>query len=196
MNAQMFDTPLLFGTSNRGKLSEVSFFARQLGFEVCGLAHESVSHLGPPPTVPEVSESYEGNARLKGGAYARWANRPCIADDTGLEIESLGGLPGVYTAPWGPRRVAETLGGFGEVPARFVSCMVLVEPSGRVVSVRGCVEGVLRGLSVSEASGPLPFSRFFYPEGGDTPLDVLVKEKGTHYSHRYRALQTLLRVLS
>jgi inosine/xanthosine triphosphate pyrophosphatase family protein len=74
--------------------------------------------------------------------------------------------------------------------------MVLVEPSGRVVSVRGCVEGVLKGLSVSEAGGPLPFSRFFYPEGMDTPLDVLVKENGVNYSHRYRALETLLRVLS
>lgn len=196
MASELLQSPVLFGTSNLGKLFEVSSFARNLGFEVCGLRDELFKRFGAPPIVPEVASSYEGNARIKGAAYARWALRGCITDDTGLEIDCLDGLPGVYTAPWGPGRVLEMLGKRGESPARFVCCMVYTEPSGRSISVSGSVRGLLRVLKASEAKGPLPFSPFFYPEGAHGSLDVLLSDGKLNFSHRYRALQMLLRVLS
>lgn len=174
MVSELYQSPVLFGTSNLGKLTEVSSFARSLGFEVRGLRDDLFTRFGPPPSVPEVASTYEGNARLKGEAYARWASNGCITDDTGLEIACLAGLPGVYTAPWGPGRVAEMLGIRGEVSARFVCCMVYTEASGRAISVEGAVDGVLRGLTVSEAKGPLPFSKFFYPEGERRSLGALL----------------------
>jgi len=196
MVSQPFQSPLLFGTSNAGKLSEVASFARHLGFEVCGLKDKRFEYCGNPPSVPEVACSYEGNARLKGHSYSRWASIGCITDDTGLEIECLGGLPGVYTAPWGPARVADIIGKRDECSARFICCMVYTEPSGRSVSVTGSVSGVLRGLTAHEAKGPLPFSRFFYPNGASGSLDTLVSEGEFSWSHRYRALRSLAHVLA
>lgn len=196
MDSGPLQKPTLFGSSNTGKVAEVTAFARSLGFAVFGLDHESLQCRGQAPRVPEVSDSYEGNARLKGSAYARWANMPCITDDTGLELGMLGGLPGVYTAPWGAQRVADALGGLREVAARFVCYMVYTEPSGRSVSVRSSIEGSLRGLSGEGAKGPLPFSHFFYPEGAPISLGALVREGQFIFSHRYRALNTLVSVLS
>lgn len=195
MLAHEFSHPILLGTSNRGKLGEISAFAEKLGFSVLGLRDPGLQSLGSPPDVAETSGTYEGNARLKATAYARWASRACIADDTGLEISLLGGLPGVHTAPWGVARVEEALGGRPKVAARFVCCMVYCEPNGRFVSARGVVEGELRGLDSARATGPLPYSAFFFPRGFDEPMSSLL-ERGVMESHRFYALRNLVRALS
>ena len=187
--------PILLGTSNEGKLDEISRFARTLGFEVFGLKDQLCAARGAPPHVAEVAVSYEGNSRLKAVAYARWYGRPCIADDTGLELGALRGLPGVYTAPWGAKRVQEALGVRRVVGARFVCCMSYAEPAGRVVSTVGVVEGELRDLDATKAVGPLPFSKFFYPQGGSESMDSLL-ESGFSSSHRFLALKSLVDVLS
>ena len=187
--------PILLGTSNEGKLAEISTFARMLGFEVFALSHPSLKMVGELPHVAEVAGSYEGNSQLKAIHYARWARQPCIADDTGLEIPLLNGLPGVYTAPWGAARVAEALGAHRVVPARFVCCMSYAEPSGRVVSTVGSVDGILRDFDADRAAGSLPYSSFFYPKGApDSMAEMLTK--GFMGSHRFLALQSLVRVLS
>lgn len=191
-----FSQPLLLGTSNKGKLAEISAFAARLGFAVVGLSDPSLASVGPIPHVAEVATSYEGNAEGKGLVYARWGGRACLTDDTGIEIPMLGDLPGVYTAPWGAQRVQDALGIHRIVPARFVCCMVYTEPSGRTVSATGVAEGELRNLVVKDANNPLPFSKFFFPHGSEHPLSDLV-EKG-HYegSHRARALKALVTALS
>lgn len=196
MRSLIFSSPVLLGTSNRGKLSEISVFARQLGFEVIGLADESLISLGCPPHVAEVAHSYEGNARLKGLEYSKWSKRACITDDTGIEIPLLANFPGVFTAPWGIVRVRDLLGGRRVVEARFRCCMAYTEPSGRCVSVSGSIDGELRDLDVIDAMQPLPFSRFFYPLGLASSLHELLEKGLFQYSHRYRAFDTLVRVLS
>lgn len=195
MLARELSAPILLGTSNKGKLSEISAFARRLGFDVFGLHDLRLSALGDPPSVAETAGSYEGNARLKAIAYSRWAGRSCIADDTGLEIPLLGYLPGVYTAPWGADRVQAALGARRKVPARFVCWMVYSEPRGRTVSVSGVVDGELRDFESSRATGPLPYSAFFYPRGLNQPMSVLLKD-GFTGTHRFLALENLARSLS
>ena len=190
-----FSQPLLLGTSNKGKLAEISLFAGRLGFRVIGLSDPALATAGAIPYVAEVATSYQGNAEVKGLAYARWSGRPCLADDTGLEIPMLGELPGIYTAPWGIQRVRDALGVYRIVSARFVCCIVYTEPSGRSVSATGVVEGELRNLLVNDAGNPLPFSAFFFPHGSNEPLSELVA-KGYEGSHRARALKTLVKVLA
>ena len=196
MPPKEFSQPLLLGTSNKGKLAEISSFAARLGLSVIGLSDPSLAGAGAIPYVPEVASTYEGNAEGKGLAYARWSGRPCLTDDTGLEIPMLGDLPGVYTAPWGPRRVQEALGIHRVVPARFVCCMVYTEPSGRAVRARGVARGELRDLAVKDESNPLPFSKFFFPFGSEEPLSDLVAKGHYEASHRARALKALFTALS
>lgn len=191
-----FAQSLLLATSNKGKLAEISAFAARLGFTVVGLSDPSLAGIGAVPHVAEVATSYGGNAEGKGQAYARWSGRPCLTDDTGIEIPMLGDLPGVYTALWGPQRVQDALGIHRVVPARFVCCMVYTEPSGRTVSATGVVEGELRNLVAKGANNPLPFSKFFFPLGSDAPLSDLIEKGHYEWSHRARALNSLVAALS
>jgi XTP/dITP diphosphohydrolase len=189
-----FARPLLVGTSNTGKFAEIATCAARFGFTVIPLTDPSLIHAGSAPRVAEVATTYQENAQAKGRAYAAWSGRPCLTDDTGLEIPMLNDLPGVYTAPWGPRRVQDALGMYRVVPARFVCCMVYTEPLGRSVSTTGVVEGELRNLVVSDQRNALPFSRFFFPHGSHEPLSILIS-RGYEGSHRSRALKTLVEVL-
>ncbi len=191
-----FSRPILVGTSNRGKLAEITRFAERLGFDVFPLTDPRLSGCGTPPTVAEVALSYAGNALLKGKAYAKHFERPCLADDTGLEIHDLHGLPGIHTARWGLARVIEDVGIRDTIPARFVCAMAYVQPSGRSVVAHGVLHGELRGMALplGEAK-PLPFGDFFFPLGHSEPLGALIK-KGFERSHRFIALETLARVLT
>lgn len=196
MKSVPFSTPLLVGSSNRGKVAEIAALARRHGVSIIGLGDESLKACGAAPRVPEVLASYEGNARLKGVEYSRWAGMPCLTDDSGIELPLLGGLPGVFTAPWGPARVRGMLGGQRVVAARFVCCMVYTEPNGRSVSVIAAVEGEVRDLQVSGADQSLPFSSFFYPKGFHRPLKELCDQGIFECSHRGRAFEALIKVLS
>ena len=188
--------PLLLGTSNSGKLFEITRFACRLGFEVTGLSDPQLAAKGPPPEISEVADTYAGNAYLKGMAYAKHFSRPCLADDTGLEIPLLGYLPGIYTARWGLARVVKETGAARCVSARFVCAMAFVEPSGRHIVTHGTIEGELRDMSVpAGTSKPLPFGDFFYPFGSSEPLGKLVGN-GFEGSHRFQALAALVRALS
>lgn len=196
MNAKEFSKPLLFGTSNLGKLSEVRIFAGGLGFSVIGLDAPEITGTGSVPEVAEVASTYAGNAVIKALAYAKYFGRPCLADDTGIEIAMLSDLPGVHTARWGLSRVIDEVGILRTVATRFVCAMAYAEPSGRTVVTHGTLEGELRDM-VLPADGvkPLPFGEFFFPKGSPYPLAYLVGN-GYEGSHRFRALASLVRVLS
>ncbi|MEN9845024.1 MAG: hypothetical protein RIS36_171 [Pseudomonadota bacterium] len=189
-------TPLLLGSANRGKVAEITRFSTRLGFSVIALDAPELGNFGRPPHVPEVASSYAGNALLKGAAYAKHFGRPCLADDTGLEIPMLNDLPGIHTARWGLSRVIAEVGIVRSVPARFVCAMAYVEPTGRSVVTHGAIEGELRAMVVPlRDSKPLPFGDFFFPRGFSTPISKLVSE-GFEGSHRFLALAALTRVLS
>lgn len=189
-------TPLLFASTNVGKCAEVRAYSSLLGVSFVTPLDVASSAVGGMPTVVETEADYEGNAGKKARSFARWSGLPTLADDTGLEIEALGGLPGLFTGRWGVGRVQETLGSWFTGPAEFVCCMAYAEPAGRVVSVTSRVSGVfsLKVEGVAKLNASLPFSAFFIPQGYSQPLSVLIEE-GELVSHRFLALRTLLSAL-
>ena len=88
---------LIFATSNRGKLLEAQTLAKQ-NLIALDSPQLLVDQLGQPPVVIEDQQTYLGNAQKKAEAYFAWCRRAVVADDSGLEVKSLAGQPGVLTA--------------------------------------------------------------------------------------------------
>lgn len=208
---------ILLGTSNPGKVRELSRIARVLGVNLISLGEYERSrrteHHQPIPVVGEGGTRYEENALAKVLAYHRWSGEPVIADDTGLEIEEIYDLPGVYTAGVGVRHTCELLGEGRIARAKFISVLCFVErsasPKGyRVVYARGELEGrfIVPSISLIQGTRSLPFSPYFFPCGEHRSLEVLSQEAALEQqvdlhprqflSHRGRALTALLHSLS
>ena len=192
---------ILLATSNPHKLVEVTEILSPLGVEVVGLADVGVN----VPEPIEDASTFEGNARIKAQYYARHARRPCLADDSGLEVDGLGGAPGVHSARYSGvsgsrevrdlannRKLIEALQG-GDPSgrtARFVCAMCLVAADGRILAeTRGTFEGVI----VDEPRGENGFGydpHVFHEELGRTYAQMTPGEKDAR-SHRGAAFQAL-----
>jgi XTP/dITP diphosphohydrolase len=159
--------------------------------------------------VVETAETYEGNAMLKaqsfaGALRARGVVARVLADDSGLEVDALGGRPGVYSARYGgpkldwPQRRAALLAEMRGVPpyrraARFVCALALVEPNGEPITARGEVEGFL--LDTERGTGGFGYDPLFlYLPLGRSFAALTEKEKNA-VSHRRRAADALLAAL-
>lgn len=186
---------LVLGSANPAKVAEI---VELLG-SVPGV--ELVPRPLDVADVDEVGETLEQNARLKAAAIAAASGFPAVADDTGLEVDALGGAPGVRSARYaGPdgddaANVARLLADLHGVPpeartARFVTVAMVRWPDGREVTARGAVEGVI----TSEARGTAGFGYdpVFVPEGGGgrTFAEMSAHEKHA-CSHRGRAFRAL-----
>ena len=98
---------VLFGTSNSGKLREARAVCGQSGIKLVApseITPENFAEFGlracpgPIPEIQEICEDYLGNARLKARGFWLWSGLPSISDDSGLEVEALGGAPGILSA--------------------------------------------------------------------------------------------------
>ncbi len=185
---------VFLATTNPGKLREL-----KRGLAPLGWTFVTPDEL--PYTPPEeTGMSFEDNALLKAAAAAQQTGLPALADDSGLEVDALGGEPGVYSARYGGFRrdvernlyLLERLKG---VPpekrtARFVAVLVLAYPDGHVEVYRGETEGRI----LEAPRGHLGFGYdplFFVPEAGRTFAEMLPDEKA-RYSHRGKAIRALL----
>lgn len=192
-------TSLLFATTNANKVREVRQILGPAGVAIAGL-----DTLPPIDEPEETGGTFEANARLKARYYAAHSGRLTIAEDSGLEIDALGGEPGVRSARFlgpgasYPERFAEIYRRLAEVPrerrtARFV-CAVAVADGGRVVfETRGVVEGFIADAPAGTGGfGYDPI--FFHP-----PLGCTLAEAGDEkaaVSHRGAAFRRLLTWLS
>jgi XTP/dITP diphosphohydrolase len=146
---------LLFATTNPHKLREIREILGPLGVGVRGL--EEAGRDVPEPA--ETDATLAGNARIKAVTYARALGQPCLADDSGLEVDALGGAPGVHSARYAgtgatreardranrEKLVAE-LGKLGSVSrsARLVCTLCLADATGNVLfETRGAVEALI-----------------------------------------------------
>ncbi|MDR4480664.1 MAG: XTP/dITP diphosphatase [Nitrospira sp.] len=148
------------------------------------------------PDVVEDGDTCEANAMKKAVEIARHTGVPAVADDTGLEVEALGGRPGVFAARYAGehasyddncRKLLRELQGvpLAERGARFVTVAAIAFPSGKTCSVKG----VLQGVIAEEAVGSRGFGYdpvFIVPEYGQT-LAQLSPEVKNRISHRARA---------
>lgn len=184
-------TPLVIATRNAGKLREY----RAL---LTGLHVVSPEELGLELDVAETCLTFVGNAELKAAAHALYAGSPALADDSGLEVDALGGAPGVLSARYGGpgltdalrcRRLLADLSGRrapSQRTARFRCCIVACAPDGRRCQADGTCEGII-ALEPSGDSGFGYDPVFFMPEHGCT-MAQLAPEVKNRISHRARAL--------
>ncbi|MGO8970111.1 MAG: RdgB/HAM1 family non-canonical purine NTP pyrophosphatase [Myxococcaceae bacterium] len=179
--------PLLFATSNPGKLRELRALAS-------GLQVHSAEEVGPLPVVEETEPTLEGNARKKALAWARASSLVTLADDSGLFVDALQGRPGVHSARYAPgddaARVRRLLEELRDVPlaarsAAFRCCLCLAAPSGQTVVETGSCQGAI-SLEPRGAEGFGYDPVVLIPELQRTLGELSLAEK-SRLSHRARA---------
>lgn len=192
------DGPLIeravVASKNRDKAAEMeTLLLRE------GVAGEIAAGLDWPEVI-EDQPTLQGNALLKAAAAAQATGLPAVADDTGLEVEALGGAPGVYTARFaGPgadyranmEALLEALRGVEERTARFRTVAAVIFPDGS----RAVAEGELRGAiaRAPRGEGGFGYDPIFEVEG--RTLAELGEEEKNRISHRARAVAALGRAL-
>jgi XTP/dITP diphosphohydrolase len=189
---------LLVATTNRGKVREILPILDGLDLRVITLAD-----LGPTSAPEETGATFAENARDKAVYYARTSGLVTAAEDSGLEIEALGGLPGVESARFNGSSYPEKFQaifrllderGVVESPARFV-CVVALARGGEVLFE---AEGLVHGRIVRAPRGEHGFGYdpiFLYPPFGLTLAEIDADRKA-QVSHRGRAFAALRGFLS
>ncbi len=184
---------VLIGTGNPAKLAEI---LEILG-EIPGITWVSARDLNLPEPKEE-GKTLEENAIIKAVAYAKLSGLPAIAEDTGLEVEALGGAPGVLSSRFAGKekdyaannqRLLELLLGVANRRAQFRTVAALALPDGRFwTSV-----GVLRGEIAHEprGSGGFGYDPLFIPENETRTLAELSPSEKNRISHRRKALEGL-----
>ncbi len=187
---------IIVATANPGKLVEFATALAPQGFEVVGL-----DALDDRTPVEETGDTFEANARLKAEGYSARTDLPVLADDSGLEVDALGGEPGVHSARYGGpelddreryRLVLEKLQGVPEKQrtARF-RCVLALARAGKTLAV---FDGVVEGRITDAPRGDGGFGYdpvFFHPGIGQAFGEISRKEKET-LSHRGQAIRRFI----
>jgi len=192
---------ILIATMNTGKLLE---YERLLA-EVPGLELETMAALPEAIDVVEDRDTFRGNALKKAMKIATVSGMPCLADDSGLEVDALGGGPGVYSARYAGEgstdsennaKLLDELSGIAddERTARFRCAIVIVDQSGRELAM---AEGACEGRIGSEPRGSHGFGYdpLFVPEGYAQTMAELGPETKNEISHRAKAAAKLVPIL-
>ena len=187
---------LVFASNNAHKLSEIQAI---LGDRIEII---SLSDLQCHDEIPETADTLEGNALIKARYVWEQYGLYCFADDTGLEVEALGGAPGVYSARFAGEHASfednvslllERLSGVAAPRrARFRTVIALIDEYG-THSFEGSVDGEI----TLERSGDHGFGYdpIFRPEGREETFAQLTEQEKNSMSHRGRAVQKLVRYL-
>ena len=189
---------VVLATANPGKVVEIE-----------GLLGERVELVPRPADVPDVVEDADtlvGNSRLKAVALVTATGLPAVADDTGLEVEALGGAPGVRSARYAGddgdavRNVAKLLAELAGRPdpadrrARFRTVALLRWPDGRELVAEGTVDGTI--APARSGDGGFGYDPVFVPDGAGgrtfAELTLLEKQAISHRGRAFRALAALL----
>lgn len=188
---------LVFATNNPHKLEEIRAI---LGSKLEIL---SLADIGCDADIPETAETFEGNALIKAHYVYDNYKLDCFADDTGLEVDALHGLPGVHTARYAyPDRhdpeanmikLLEALRENNDRNARFRTVIALIEKGKEHL-----FEGVVEGVIAREKSGTQGFGYdpVFIPEGNSKTFAELGEDIKNTISHRARAVQKLAEYLA
>ena len=195
-------TRLLLATRNAGKLAELQ---RLLETAVPGVQVVGLRDVEEYPEAPETGATFEENALLKAREAVRYTGLPAVADDSGLAVDALNGMPGVLSARWSGRHgdddanTALLLGQIADVPderrgGAFVCAAALVTPDG----TEHVLERRWRGSVIREKRGTNGFGYdpVFVPEGLEVTSAELSPEEKDARSHRGQAFAALVPVLA
>jgi XTP/dITP diphosphohydrolase len=202
---------IVVATGNPHKVEEIRALFRGLGIPIRGLAELDTQTTEPE----ETGKTFEDNARIKAVEYARQTGRACLADDSGLEVDALGGAPGVISSHYatggaetGLSRAqrdaannARLLRDLRGIPAhqrtaRFVCIMCLATPEGELLMSRGTFEGRI-GVEgeVPRGESGFGYDPLFVLEDGRTSAELRPEEKNAR-SHRGVAAREMARLLN
>ncbi len=191
---------LLIGSGNPDKSKELQRLLANTDWHVKGLSDF--------PSVDEPEEdqdTFEGNGLLKARYYSEKFGLPCVADDSGIEVDALDGAPGVYSARYAGEECSyddnnrKLLEALAELPdekrgARFVCCAAFVDPQGAMHVERGTVEGrIAHELRGTNGFG---YDPLFIPQGCSETFAELEPDVKHSMSHRGRAFRAMCEYLS
>ena len=189
---------LLVATHNAGKLEEVADLLADLGISVVGAAEMGL------PEPPETGTTFVENARIKAHAAAKATGLPALSDDSGIEIDGLGGAPGVYTADWAETpngrdfKMAmerswaelETVSAPFPRTARFCCTLVLAWPDGHDEVFPGVMPGqIVWPMRGNQGHG---YDPIFQPDGYDITFGEMGRWEKNKISHRADAFSKLI----
>ncbi|HIW62218.1 MAG TPA: RdgB/HAM1 family non-canonical purine NTP pyrophosphatase [Candidatus Stackebrandtia excrementipullorum] len=187
---------LLLATRNRKKLDELRrILSGAVTVDLVGL-----DDVPPYPEAPETALTFAGNAVAKARDGAKATGLACVADDSGLTVDALNGMPGVFSARWSGRHGDDAanmdllLKQLGDVAppdrkAAFVCAAAVVFPDGREHVVNGEVRGEL--LTRPRGDKGFGYDPVFLPDGFDLTTAEMAPEQKDAISHRGKAFRTL-----
>lgn len=188
---------LVVATHNKGKLEEFQVLLKELNITVKCLDDFNVTE-----EPEETGRTFAANARLKALYYAKATGMPCIADDSGLEVQSLNGAPGVYSARYAGKEATDkenndlllmNMKFQVRRNCRFRCALCVAMPDGRVLNE---VDGICEGMLLHEPLGELGFGYdpLFWSTELHMSLGEASMEEKNKISHRGKAIKKLIQL--
>ena len=183
---------LLVGTNNKGKYKEI-----------CSLLPEDIKKYSPKElniqSPEETGNSFEENSIIKASYFSKKSNLACISDDSGLEIETLNGAPGIYSSRWSGEKnnfdlaIKKVFEEMGKVKkewkdkntARFICCLTLYLPNGKNYLGKGIVKGKISALKKGKKG--FGYDPIFIPNGYDKTFGQMEPMLKMSIDHRFKA---------
>jgi XTP/dITP diphosphohydrolase len=188
-------TRVVLATRNAGKVAELQRILAPYGVELVGL-----DDVAPYEPGPETEATFAGNALAKAREAVRHTGLPAVADDSGVAVDALNGMPGVLSARWAGRQGDDRanldllLGQLADVPderlgAQFVCAAAAVLPDGQEVVVEGLLEGRL--VRAPRGTNGFGYDPVFVPAGQQRTTAELTAQEKDEISHRGQAFRAL-----
>ncbi len=185
---------LLIASHNQGKINEFKQMLEPLGVKIYSASELNL------PDVEETGTTFRENAAIKAEALSQISGKPCLADDSGLCVDALGGRPGVYSARYAPNRdfdkAMEMLikelkdSGSDDWSAHFSCVLALKEPNKATRFYEGKVEGHI--TDNRRGSNGFGFDPIFVPQDYDQTFAEMSSEEKRNLSHRGKAVAAFL----
>ncbi len=185
---------LVIASHNQGKINEFKQMLEPLGVKIYSASELNL------PDVEETGTTFHENAALKAEALSKISGKPCLADDSGLCVDALGGRPGVYSARYAPNRdfdKAMTMlinelkdSGSDDWSAHFSCVLALKEPDKPTRFYEGKVEGII--TADRRGSNGFGFDPVFIPQGYERTFAEMSSEEKRNLSHRGKAVAAFL----
>jgi len=191
---------IVLATTNKKKVEEMKRM-----FDGFGISFITLDSFPDFPEVLEDGKTFRANALKKARAVSKFTGYPAVADDSGLEVEALGGAPGVFSARYAGDRAKDNdnvkkllremrpLSRGTDRAARFVCCIAFATPEGEYKTFTGYVRGII-GKKRKGFNG-FGYDPVFYPEGHDRTFAEMTDLEKDRLSHRGRALRKFYRYL-
>lgn len=186
---------IVLASKNVDKLKEIRIVLGNLPLEILSLADFAAM-----PDAVEDGKTFEENALIKARFFSKLTNLACLADDSGLEVDALGGLPGVYSARFAgwhaddgtnnQKLLAELAKiGVTESAADYRCALAFVDTDGTEIVTDGKICGTIK--TVAQGSGGFGYDPYFYLDANRTMAQLSVDEKNL-ISHRGAALKEMI----